>query len=90
MISSLFLAIHKVCLRKTAILRTQFFSKFALAESRGAALKTQNSNLKTVYAFFFRKKPPAKQMRIATPATRAEPTTPEKLVPAALSLSGKA
>ncbi|MBQ6928558.1 MAG: hypothetical protein IJQ36_09640, partial [Oscillospiraceae bacterium] len=36
--SSLFLEIHKVFLRKTAIARTQFFSGFALAELCGIAL----------------------------------------------------
>ena len=35
--SSLFLEIHKVFLRKTAIVRTQFFSGFALAELCGVA-----------------------------------------------------
>ena len=39
---------------------------------------------------FFRKKPPARQIRIATPATMAEPTIPETEVPAGLSLSAKA
>jgi hypothetical protein len=38
LISSLFLAIHKVCLRKSVIIRTQFFSGFALAELCGIAL----------------------------------------------------
>ena len=39
---------------------------------------------------FFRKKPPARQMSRATPATRAEPTTPETVVPTGVSLSAKA
>ena len=40
--------------------------------------------------FFLRKKPPAIQMRTATPATMAEPNKPETVVPAALSLLAKA
>ena len=38
LISSLFLAIHKVLLRKSAIIRTQIFSGFTLAELCGIAL----------------------------------------------------
>jgi hypothetical protein len=38
LISSLFLEIHKVFLRKTAFIRTRFFSGFALTELCGAAL----------------------------------------------------
>ncbi len=37
LISSLFLAIHKVFLRKSAIIRTQIFSESALAELCGIA-----------------------------------------------------
>ena len=39
--SSLFLEIHKVFLRKSAIVRTQFFSGFALAELCGVAFTVQ-------------------------------------------------
>ena len=39
LILSLFLAIHKVFLQKTAFIRTQIFSGFALAELCGAALR---------------------------------------------------
>ena len=38
LILSLFLDIHKVCLRKTAIIRTRFFSESALAALCGIAL----------------------------------------------------
>ncbi|MCR5844401.1 MAG: hypothetical protein K6G66_10640, partial [Oscillospiraceae bacterium] len=38
LILSLFLEIHRVFLRKTAFIRTQFFSKSALAELCGIAL----------------------------------------------------
>ena len=41
-------------------------------------------------AFFFRKKPPAMHTSTATPATMAEPSRPETVVPAALSLLAKA
>ena len=37
-----------------------------------------------------RKNPPATQISAATPATMAEPTSPDTVVPAGLSLSGKA
>ena len=40
--------------------------------------------------FFLRKKPPAIQISSATPATMVEPTRPETVVPAALSLFAKA
>ena len=40
--------------------------------------------------FFLRKKPPAMQISSAAPATIAEPTKPETVVPAALSLFAKA
>ena len=41
LILSLFLAIHKVFLQKTAFIRTQIFSGFALAELCGVALTSQ-------------------------------------------------
>jgi len=39
LISSLFLAIHKVFLQKSAIIRTRFFSESALAALCGIAIK---------------------------------------------------
>jgi hypothetical protein len=66
--SSLFLEIHKVLLRKTAIVRTHFFSGFALAELCGVAL-TAHSRKKRVppnfreKLFFLYRYPSATQKR---------------------------
>ncbi|MCR5843889.1 MAG: hypothetical protein K6G66_08020, partial [Oscillospiraceae bacterium] len=44
LILSLFLEIHKVFLRKTAFIRTRFFSESALAALCGIALKLLSQN----------------------------------------------
>ena len=49
MISSLFLAIHKVFLRKSAIIRTRFFSESALAALCGIAFTKLGFNNETGY-----------------------------------------
>ncbi|MCR5844693.1 MAG: hypothetical protein K6G66_12160, partial [Oscillospiraceae bacterium] len=46
LISSFFLEIHKVFLRKTAIIRTQFFSESALAALCGIALTKRTGIVK--------------------------------------------
>ena len=44
----------------------------------------------SVLTFLLRKNPPITQIRIATPATIADPTIPDTVVPAADSLPGNA
>ena len=44
----------------------------------------------SAFSFLLRKNPPMKQISIATPATIADPTMPDTVVPAADSLPGNA
>ena len=50
----------------------------------------EKSMVYSVLTFLLRKNPPITQIRIATPATIADPTMPDTVVPAADSLPGNA
>ena len=53
-------------------------------------LREKESMVYSVFSFLLRKNPPITQIRTATPATIADPTMPDTVVPAAESLPGKA